>query len=284
MSDRPLPPTPHAFERAERFAASDGVALSFRSWGDAALPVAILLHGGGANASWWWPMLATLCPSHRLVALDFRGHGDSDHPEELRVGAFHGDVESLVHHLGVARYALIGHSLGAHVALDHAARHPEVRAVVAIEPARGAQKSDRRRARMALAARRTYRTREEAISRYRFLPEAKLADETLRQHIALRSIQREPDGRYGYKFDPRWFRLPAAEPAPKQDIRCPALIVRGGESGLLTAEGARALLLELPDGRLLEVPGAGHNVHLEQPEAVAAAILEHLASSPVPGA
>jgi pimeloyl-ACP methyl ester carboxylesterase len=277
MSERPQPPTRHPLERAERFSASDGVALSFRSWGDEALPVAILLHGGGANASWWWPMLASLCPRHRLVALDFRGHGDSDHPDELRVGAFHADVEALVRHLGVARYALVGHSLGAHVAMDHAARHPEVRAVVAIEPARGGQKSDRRRARMALAARRTYRTREEAIDRYRFLPEAKLADESLRRRIALRSIRRERDGRYGYKFDPRWFRLPAAEPAPKRDIRCPVLVVRGGESGLLTAEGARALLLELAFGRLLEIPGAGHNVHLERPEAVAAAILEHLA-------
>lgn len=281
MSERARP-TPTPSERAFRFAGPDGVALSARHWGDEALPLAILLHGGGANASWWWPMQGSLARRYRLVALDFRGHGDSDHPEELAVGAFHRDLESLVLHLGVVHYALIGHSMGAHVALDHAARHPETLAVVAIEPSRGAQKVDRRRARLALAARRAYRTREDAIARYRFLPEAPQVDESLRRRIAERSIRREPDGRYGFKFDPRWFRLPAAPPAPRRDIRCPVLVVRGAASGLLTAEGAQTLLSELPHGRLLEVPGAGHNVHLERPDAVADAILEHLATAPTP--
>ena len=272
----PVPALPPSPERARRFEASDGVALSVRCWGDASLPPLILLHGGGANASWWRPMLPSLSARHRLWALDFRGHGDSDHPETLQVGAFHRDVESLVGHLGLERYALVGHSLGAHVALDHAARHPEVTALVAIEPSRGAQKTDRRRARLALAARRTYRTREDAIARYRFLPGAPLADEALRRHIAERSIRREPDGRYGFKFDPRWFRLPAAPPAPREDVRCPVLVVRGGQSGLLTAEGARELVAELPRASLLEVPEAGHNVHLERPEPVARAIALHL--------
>jgi pimeloyl-ACP methyl ester carboxylesterase len=157
-------------ELARRFEAPDGVALSVRCWGDPTLPALILLHGGGANASWWWPMLPVLSPRYRLLALDFRGHGDSDHPDALEVGAFHRDVEALVGHLGLTRYALVGHSLGAHVALDHAARHPEVDGLVAIEPSKGAEKIDRRRARLALAARRTYRTREDAIARYRFLP------------------------------------------------------------------------------------------------------------------
>lgn len=265
-----------ASERSERFAAADGVALSARHWGDPDRRLSILLHGGGANSSWWMPMVETLCRDRRLVALDFRGHGDSDQPAERVVGAFHGDVESLVTHLGVRRYALVGHSMGAHVALDHAARHPEVEAVVAIEPAKGAPKTDNRRARLALAARRTYRSREEAIARYRFLPAALAAPESLRRQIAERSIQREPDGRYGYKFDPRWFQLPSAPPAPRCDIRCPVLLIRGEESGLLTAEGARALQSELPDARLLEIPGVGHNVHLERPEIVAREILAHL--------
>jgi pimeloyl-ACP methyl ester carboxylesterase len=277
---RAHPAAGFAWERAERFDAGGGVALSARFHGDPSGPATLLLHGGGANASWWAATAPALARDRWLVALDFRGHGDSDHPEQRMVGAFHRDVEALVAHLDARReprrYALVGHSMGAHVALDHAARNPRVAAVVAIEPSRGAPKTDRRRARLALAARRSYRTREEAIARYRFLPAADLADEALRVYIAERSIRREPDGRYGFKFDPRWFHLPPATPQPRSDITCPVLIVRGAESGLLTAEGARELVDELPDARLLDVPGAGHNVHLERPEAVARAIAEHL--------
>ena len=70
---------------------------------------------------------------YRVVALDFRGHGDSDFPEELEVGAFHRDLEALREQLPGREVALVGHSLGGHVALDHAARHSDVWAVVAIE-------------------------------------------------------------------------------------------------------------------------------------------------------
>ncbi|MGH0033223.1 MAG: alpha/beta fold hydrolase [Myxococcota bacterium] len=268
-------------ERARRFAAEDGVVLSARFWGDAGAPVTLLLHGGGANGSWWSPLVqavAALGVEQQFVALDFRGHGDSDYPQDTRVGAFHGDVESLLAHLDLEarEYGLVGHSLGAHVALDHAACHPPVRSVMAIEPSRGGSKGDRRRARLALAARRTHRTRQDALDRFRFLPGAPLADDALRLRIAERSIRREPDGRYGYSFDPRWFRLPAKPPEPKSRIACPVLVVRGGDSGLLTHEGAALLAREIPDGRVLEIPGTGHNVHLERPDRVAEALAAQL--------
>jgi pimeloyl-ACP methyl ester carboxylesterase len=54
-------------------------------------------------------------------------------------------------------------------------------------------------------------------------------------------------------------------------------VVRGGNSPLLTREGAEALAREIPDARVLEIPGAGHNVQLERPEAVLAALRQHLA-------
>jgi len=217
-----------------------------------------------------------LADRFQVVGLDFRGHGDSDHPKERTVGAFYEDLIALVEYLEASEIAIVGHSMGAHVALHHAAEHPGVRSVVAIEPSRGAGLRNRRRARLALAARRTYATREEAVRRYRFLPDAPGAPEALRIAIAEHSVSREPDGRFGFKFDPGWFGLPPRTPPPLCDVHCPCLILRGEESSLLTREGADALVRELPNARAIDVPGCGHNLHLERSDLVVAAVRSHL--------
>ena len=67
--------------------------------------------------------------------------------------------------LGREDVVLIGHSLGAAVALDHASRFAATRGLVMIDLARGGTPGGGRRARLALSLRRTYRTREEAIAR-----------------------------------------------------------------------------------------------------------------------
>lgn len=263
-----------------RFSASGDADVSLRATlrGEPAAPVVVLLHGGGANQHWWDRIAPALARHYRVAALDFRGHGDSDHPEKLLVGAFHRDLEALLTHLGRDDVALVGHSLGGHVALDHAARHPGVWAVVAIEVSRGGERRVRRRTRLALAARRSYASRDEAIARYRLLPDTPGAPESLRRELAGHSVAELPDGRFGFKFDPRWFALPPAPAAPLADVRCPCLVVRGAESTLLTPEGARALAADLPSARVVEIAGGGHNVHLEQPAAVIEATLAHLAA------
>jgi len=267
--------------RSERFTrpALDGVFLHALHHGDPARPALVLLHGGGANAHWWDHLAPALAEHLHVVALDFRGHGDSDHPEP-QPGAFARDLAALLEHLGAPDATLLGHSMGAHVALEHAARHGGARrprALVLVDVSRGAEVRTRRAMRLALAVRRSYRTRADALERYRFLPPAPRASEALRRHIAEHSLRVEPDGRFAFNFDPRWFGLPPARPPDLARVASPTLIVRGGQSPLLSAEGAAELARELPQARVVEVAEAGHNVHLEQPEAFLAAVLPFLA-------
>jgi pimeloyl-ACP methyl ester carboxylesterase len=266
--------------RSERFTcpALDGVRLHALHHGDPANPKLVLLHGGGANAHWWDHLAPTLAERLHVVALDFRGHGDSDRPEP-EAGAFGRDLAALLEHLGAPDAALLGHSMGGHVALEHAARHGGLRrprALVLVDASRGAAVRTRRAMRLALAVRRSYRTREEAVARYRFLPPAPGASEALRRHIALHSLAEEPDGRFAFKFDPRWFALPPPSPPDLAHVSSPTLVVRGAESPLLSAEGAAELARELPRARVVSLEGAGHNVHLERPEAFLAAVLAFL--------
>jgi pimeloyl-ACP methyl ester carboxylesterase len=246
--------------------------LHFLAWGDERNPKLILLHGGGSNAHWWDHIAPHLADRFFVVALDFRGHGVSDYPDDLVVGAFNDDLELLLAQLGNEDVLLVGHSMGSHVALDHASRHPTTRGIVLIDISRGASRAVGRRSRLALRMRGTYASRDDAIRRFQFLPEAPQAEETLRLHIAQHSVREEPDGRYSYCFDPRWFTLSSRPPPDHTRVVCPTLIVRGSKSTILTEEGARELASELADARCAVIQDAGHHVHVERPEATLAAL------------
>lgn len=268
------------------FDSRDGVRLHVLVWParaeDSGRAPVVLLHGGGANAHWWDPLAEAISSDRTVLALDFRGHGDSDFPQVRAVGAFGVDLESLVDWLGRGDLVLVGHSLGASVALDHASRFPEPRGLVLIDLARGGSPKVGRRARLALSLRRSYRTRAEAIERFRFLPESSHASEALRARIAGHSVREEADGRFGYKFDPAWFTLPSRPPPDLARVTCPTLLVRGGESTLLTREAAERFVARLPAARWVEIPEAGHHVMVDQPEQLLAVIRDFLAELPRP--
>ncbi len=285
-------PTVHAPEqpRSERFTtdALGGVDLHTLRWGDPTRPPLVLLHGGGANAWWWGHLAPHWAARFHVVALDFRGHGDSDYPEERRVGAFSDDLDALLEHLGRRPALLMGHSMGAHIALDRVARRGEAcgdggsDALVLVDLAWRAPSDSRRAARRALSMRMTYTDRDRALARFRFLPAAAHASERLRRSVAERSVTEEPSGRWGFKFDPRWFSLPYRKLPPLSGVRVPTLLVRGAESGLLSPESARGLVEELPDARLKEVGGAGHHVLMDQPEALREEVDAFLRATGVP--
>lgn len=272
--------------RSERFTTPSlaGVHLHLRRWGPERPPEALLLHGGGANLSWWDHLAPQISERRSIAALDFRGHGDSDYPAEVLPGAFQRDLEAALEHLHAPRAVLIGHSMGAQIALRHAARvggNASPRGLVLIEIARGGGSRERRRMRLALAARRSHESREQAVERFRLLPPGPQVSEALRRHVAEQSVRAE-GARWVYKFDPRWFGLPPEAPPDLARVACPALVLRGAESTLLSAEGMQRLLGELPQARGREIRAAGHNLHLEQPEACLAALenfLQELAAA-----
>ncbi len=111
---------------------SCGISLTFSDQG--AGPAVILLHGVTENASTFDPLIKLLKARFRLIALDCRGHGDSDKPKNpIDYGTnMVEDVLNLLSHLAIDRAYVLGTSMGAEIALRFTVEHPDVVAKLAI--------------------------------------------------------------------------------------------------------------------------------------------------------
>ncbi len=85
----------------------------------------MLVHGLCCDHSYFTPQFEYFSNKHRVVAIDLRGHGQSDKPQQsYTMEAFADDVVWLCGQLGLVRPVVIGHSMGSVIAFDLAARYP----------------------------------------------------------------------------------------------------------------------------------------------------------------
>ena len=112
----------------------DGVVLSYDDVGSGEPPL-VLVHGAACNRRFWNQQVPRFCADHRVVAVDLRGHGESDAPSDrYTVRLFAEDLAATCTQLGIESPVVIGHSLGGLVALDFACAYPDhVAAVVLID-------------------------------------------------------------------------------------------------------------------------------------------------------
>jgi pimeloyl-ACP methyl ester carboxylesterase len=103
-----------------------GVAFHLRVWSEEGHPI-LLLHGLASSAQTWNLVAPLLAPHFRVIAVDERGHGQTEKTETgYDLSTFVQDVQAIVDALGLTRVALVGQSWGGHVALKYAVIHPDV--------------------------------------------------------------------------------------------------------------------------------------------------------------
>ncbi|MGH7392011.1 MAG: alpha/beta fold hydrolase [Candidatus Rokuibacteriota bacterium] len=260
-----------------------GLTLNLLEWGVSGRPGLCLLHGGAAHAHWFDLVAPALADRFHVVALDQRGHGESDWPRPPAYGTedFAADLLGVLDAIGWERVGLAGHSMGGHNAMAFAAWHPaRVRALVVID-SRPALPEDRlammhRRGERPL---RRYATADEAVAAFRLLPRETVADPALLAHVARAGVARR-DGGWSFRFDPEANRRrrPVDNWTLVSRITAPTLIVRGERSPILPREMAERLRGAIPDARLVEIPGAYHHLVLDRPAEFTAAVARFLES------
>lgn len=299
--------------RRLRVAASDGLTLQVLEWGasegrSSALRPTLLFHHGFGHSGWiWQPFAESLAPGRRVLALDARGHGDSDRDPEGRYlhKYFEADLRAVAQQLELRELSLVAHSLGGYSALrclrgwsGRLSRLVLIETpaeITAVEPGQAEQQEAEVRRRYQAAQRERYARPEDYAARLaKRHPQAK--PERL---LALARAWLAPDaaGQLRPKLDPE--TLPpkqhehpetgAALTRPEwaaaesayiwkclDALRAPLLVVRGAESPLFPAAVQERMLAGRPERRAAVVPGAGHVVMLDAEAALLALLIEFL--------
>jgi pimeloyl-ACP methyl ester carboxylesterase len=239
----------------------------------------------------WWDFVAPRIAARRgeVFAMDPSGHGDSawrDPPDYNIDDQLH-EVRSATTTLRAGPWALGGHSRGGLVAASLAATcEPWIRALVLIDVP--LQPTDPRLVRAGRRfrafAQPKFATLDEAVRSFRVFPDHHRGAPTVIAHLARESVRRNTDGSYTTKFDWRFFRpdTPRRLTFGNFDemlrrMKCPVLCIRGAGSTILTAEQLRRMSALIPQAETVEIPDSTHHPHIENPEAVADAIVGFLA-------
>lgn len=264
--------------------AHDGVGLHYLEWpGPVREPLILLMHGGGLQAHSYDVAGLLLRPHGRVVALDLRGHGDSEWaaPDAYGTDAIAADIDSVVGALGASRVVVVAHSLSGMAALVWAARRPRALTglvIVDVGPQIGTDVGHS--VGNLVASRPVFTDLAEAEQFY-----AQVVSSIREAATAgiVNTLAWTDDGRLTTKHDPHQFHPDRARIHLGDDLRaaarqvaCPTLVLRGERSRLFTDEGAAELAALLPTGRWEQVPDAGHSIQSSNPRGLAEAVARFL--------
>jgi pimeloyl-ACP methyl ester carboxylesterase len=183
----------------------DHPRLHYLEWNPDGRNTLILMHGNTANAWWWQPVVDAMRSPMRVIALDSRGHGDS---EWVRPPAYHPDdyardLAALAEHCVSGRPIVAGHSMGGLCALAFGALYPgSARALIVVDSAlSSSEQRDRFLRRLQSLPVITYPDLATAKSRFRLMPKEGHIAPALLHTIAEKSLMPADDGRWTLKFD-----------------------------------------------------------------------------------
>lgn len=259
-------------------------------WGGDASPPVLALHGLRSYAHTWDTVADALAGQHRVIAPDFRGRGDSewDPERDYFTNAYVSDVEALVEHLGLERFAIVGHSMGGSVGYAYAARHPDRVSALVVEdigPGSSTATSGAGRIIREITSTPTYFDGLPAVHDYWRTLRPGISDDALASRVA-HTVREASDGRWEWKLDMAGIgaaRLSGDPGGPVdlwkcvESLRCPTLVVRGGQSDFLPETTCAEMARRQPLVRWVEVAGAGHYVHDDEPEVFVDLVADFLA-------
>lgn len=262
-----------------------GLDFHYVEWGDAAAEPLLCFHGITQTAHSWDEVAESLSERYRVLCFDQRGHGDSEWSpdgvysrEEMAA-----DIVAICDALGLQRFFLAGMSMGGINSITFTAGNGDrVAALVIVDVSPEVKKEGVENIRKFVQASDILDSFDAFVERaHAFNPRRS------RENIESRlrhNLKQLPDGTWTWKYDPqlRSPRRPIGSGLTTNlwddvaKIRCPTLILKGGESDILSAESAIKLQGAIPGSELVVIPGAGHSVMGDNPEAFTTAVGEFL--------
>jgi pimeloyl-ACP methyl ester carboxylesterase len=260
----------------------NGLDLHYLDWGNAGAPPVVCVHGYTSSAQAFNALARHFHDRFHIVAPDVRGHGES---AWSRDGAYQyrdqvGDLTALVDQIGLARFTLIGTSMGGIIAMAFAAAHADRLVGLVINDIGPDVEEGTQRITQTVGSRPEEFATLEAAMAYRreVSPVTATRPMSDQREVALGVLRQRADGRWVWKMDPAYIQQRVRHGAPPRPalwpvlraLPCPTMVVWGTERDVLSEAQAKRMVEALPRGELVTVPGVAHAPTLVEPLVLAA--------------
>ena len=247
-----------------------GLRFNVLDWGPRDAPAIVCMHGSHQSAHSWDLVSLNLAQNYRVIAIDQRGHGDS---EWARSGAYSNDemaadLRAIIATMQLERPVVIGHSMGGRNTLLAALSQPDFAgALVIVDIGPEISPSGGKAIASFVAANEEFESMDafvENVRRYDPYRSLEHIERTVRYNLFIRA-----DGKYVSKCDRLPRKLGLADTLKTnaltldavKTLAMPVLILRGANSTVLEADAAERFACALVQGELQTVAECGHNVH-----------------------
>ena len=254
----------------------------------------VVLHGLYGSSDNWYSFARMLGTDYSVYLIDLRNHGNSPHHPEHNYHVMCEDLKEFLQSHGISKPVILGHSMGGKAALAFGIKYPDMVSkmiVIDISPLgygrhhNSAENALHERIIRALLSINpdVLTTREEADK----LLQKSIAPPAIRQFL-LKNLKRDHEGKFywGLNLQAIADNLPAIFDSVVPEVmglhiipEFPLLFIKGEYSGYVKPSDEKAIHEYFPWAGIVKIPGAGHWVHAEQPEALLRAVLEFIRTS-----
>ena len=259
-----------------------GSKISYNCWGEKNKPGLIFVHGGMAHADWWNFITPYFLKTHRVIAMNLGGMGDSEWRKEYSTETWGLEIEGVCKKEKLKKPIIIGHSLGGMCGVYAASiMKKNLYGLVIVDTAILPPSDKPPKFDFKIRANKIYKSLKEIKSRFRLVPGQTDALGYIMDYIAEKSIKKNKGG-WTWKFDPNYMKIFNSESFLERQavyrnklkgLKCRVAILRGEKSVIFPGSSAK-YMHELMDKKspIINVPEAHHHIMVDQPMALISAL------------
>lgn len=258
---------------------STSAEIELLTWGEVGKPGLLFLHGQAGCADWWRFIAPFFARDYRCAAISWSGMGGSDRrPDGLYDYVFHEDeahdaIAAAQLDVGSRKPIVIGQSMAGFVAVMAAVRFDCFSGLIAIDSVFSTKKAADPQRLFQGHRNNLFPNFNDALARYRLFPPQPCENLFIMDFLARHSMREDADG-WRWRVDPAMsIDLPIVfSPDILKSVPCPMVYLHG-EKSTLVAPRVKDIIAGLPPGaKAIEIPDSNHNVNVDQPLALIAAL------------
>ncbi len=267
----------------DKYITVNNLKFHYLEWGNSENPTIILIHGIAQTCHSWDFISLGLSEKYRVIALDLRGHGDSEWAPDknYNIEAYSDDLHKIIEKLNLNNFILIGLSIGGKTCFTYASQHLEkIRALAIVDAAPENIQAGYKNMSKFMKQKDELDSIDEFIDRI-----LKYNPRRSRQQAKgsiIHNIKQMENGKWTWKYD-SFFRTPQKHIqnpdkiaktlwSRLEKVMCPTLIVRGAQSDLVASEITEKMSNIMNNATIVTVKNAGHLVPGDNPAGFQTAI------------